>query len=189
MLALHAPLASAEDSKPDVKSAQPPQAAQPPQQASQTGAEQETASSKTAPAEADVLSKATDATRRAKAARQSDKPLVADRYENLHSIWLKVAEAMRKAVEFEKKAALLENQTSEIESKSRKAVIVLEQTEARRARAVARLEQLGLIPAPPQPSAATEATDSKSTSVKEASPASAKANSSLVDEDANKGKK
>lgn len=87
---------------------------------------------------------ADEAESRAKQASSAKKTLVAARLTDLAQLWRRVAEEETKAAALEKAASELERETLELESKARRAASLLEQTEARRARAAARLSQLGL---------------------------------------------
>lgn len=109
---------------------------------------------------------ASRAQKRAESARTDGKRLVAARYAQAQKMWLQVAATLERAATLEKQAAQLESETTELEARSRRAATLVEQTEARRARAWARLKELGLAPqegAPPSaaqesapPSAAQE---------------------------------
>ncbi len=87
---------------------------------------------------------AAHADERSKQAEAARKPLVAERLKDLSRLWKRVAEEEKRAAEQEKLAAELEEKTLDLESKARRASSLLEQTEARRARALARLQQLGI---------------------------------------------
>jgi hypothetical protein len=110
-----------------------PEASTPPPQATK----------KTAPGAA-AQKNAEDAGERAAEAAKSGKTLVAKRLKKLAGIWKRVAAAQEKAAKLEEEAAAIERQTLELKSKARKAHSLVEQTENRRARALARLRKLGL---------------------------------------------
>ncbi len=95
-----------------------------------------------------VRAKAEDARRRASEANKSGKKLVADRLEKVATIWDKVARHQEQAAKLEREAAEIERETLKLNSKARRAHSLVEQTETRRARALARLRELGLRETP-----------------------------------------
>lgn len=107
--------------------------------------------------------KAKHAQTRAREAKKAGKQLVAERLENAARIWEKVASHQEKAAKLEEDAANIERKTLDIKSQARRAHSLVEQTETRRARAVARLRELGLSvePPPTQPEGTSDAKGSK----------------------------
>lgn len=81
---------------------------------------------------------------RAATARKAGQQLVAERLQAAAKIWDKVAAHQEKAAKLEADAAQIERKTLEIKSQARRAHSLVEQTETRRSRAVARLRELGL---------------------------------------------
>lgn len=92
--------------------------------------------------------KAKDARARASEADGSGQELVAKRLEKVATIWEKVARHQERAAKLEEEAAKIERETLDLKSKARRAHSLVEQTETRRARALARLRDLGLSEAP-----------------------------------------
>lgn len=79
------------------------------------------------------------------------------RFDALISSWQGVVDALQKTAELEARADQLEQRILEIDAQARRAEHLVEQTEARKARAWARLQSLGLEPtdaAPPPTSPA-----------------------------------
>lgn len=98
--------------------------------------------------------KAKDLRSRAAKAKKAGQGLVAERLEAAAALWDKVAAHQEKAAKLEGDAAKIERKTLELKSQARRAHSLVEQTETRRARAVARLRELGLSESPETPSAA-----------------------------------
>jgi hypothetical protein len=90
------------------------------------------------------------AKRRSDEAAQAGKPLIAERLTSLAATWSKVAAHERRAAELEAEAKETEKKVLELRANAKKAVSLLDQTEARRSRALARLMELGLSDASPQ---------------------------------------
>lgn len=86
------------------------------------------------------------ATRREEEAKRSGKANLAQRLSALSTRWRAVIQAVRTASKIEAEAAALEQERIEVREKTERTVTLLEQTEARRARALARLQELGLEP-------------------------------------------
>ena len=98
-----------------------------------------------------------EATRKAKSAQtRASGPsapsnhLLLERLEVLEKLWLRVAEAQEKAAALEMEAATIEKNTLKLRQQAKRAESLVEQTEARRARALGRLKTLGLSDASPQ---------------------------------------
>lgn len=106
------------------------------------------------PASQFAARKAKDLRARAAKAKKAGQGLVAERLEAAATIWDKVAAHQEKAAKLEADAAKIERKTLEIKSQARRAHSLVEQTETRRARAIARLRELGLSESPETPSAA-----------------------------------
>jgi hypothetical protein len=106
--------------------------------------------------------KAKDADEKKKQAESKGKTLVAGRLFDLAAIWRKVAAAEVRAAEVEEKSRQVEEATLEIQARWKRAKALIEQTEARRSRAFARLQKLGLDDASPQ-SEANALTEDKET--------------------------
>gem|GEM_PF-2729300 len=87
---------------------------------------------------------ATDATKRSEARSKAGKKVLAERLKSLASIWTRVSETQKKAVALEKKANRLEAKALELEAQSRQARSLVEQTETRKARALAKLREMGI---------------------------------------------
>lgn len=101
------------------------------------------------------------ATRREEEAKRGGKTGLAQRLAALSTRWLAVVEALRTASKLEAEAADLEKERLRVREQTDRVITLLEQTEARRARALARLQELGLEPSglpvptvPPAPSGA-----------------------------------
>lgn len=98
------------------------------------------------------------ATRREEEAKRSGKTGLAQRLSALSTRWLAVMDALRAASRLEAEAAALEKERIRVQEQTDRVITLLEQTEARRARALARLQELGLepsgLPVPPVPSGA-----------------------------------
>lgn len=103
-------------------------------------------------------SEAAQASARETKSRAGGQPLVADRLAALAKLWLRVAEAARKAAELERQADAIERETLELEAQARRGRSLVEQTEARRARALGKLQELGLAEEIEKPAAAPAAT-------------------------------
>ena len=110
-------------------------------------------------------SEADQASDRENKSRTGGHTLIADRLAALAKMWLRVAVAQRKAAALELQADALERETIELEAQARRGASLVEQTDARRARALGRLQELGLVeelekttppPAPADPAATTE---------------------------------
>lgn len=92
--------------------------------------------------------KALDARKRALEAKKAGKSLAAERLEKAAATWEKVARHQEGAAKLEEDAAQIERKTLDLKSQARRARSLVEQTETRRSRAVARLRELGLSDAP-----------------------------------------
>jgi hypothetical protein len=86
------------------------------------------------------------ATRREEEAKRSGKTGLAQRLSALSTRWLAVMDALRAASKLEAEAAALEKERIQVREQTDRVITLLEQTEARRARALARLQELGLEP-------------------------------------------
>lgn len=92
---------------------------------------------------------------RQKEAEVAGKRALAERLSALVAQWNRVADAQRRAIGWETQAATAEQKNHELEAQVGRTMTLVEQTEARRARALARLRELGLteadapIPEPP----------------------------------------
>lgn len=117
---------------------------------------------RTPPGEAATL-KALDARARARKAKEAGEQRVAERLEKVALIWEKVADHQEKAAKLEEDAAQIERRILDIKSQARRAHSLVEQTETRRARALARLRELGMsdVPASTNPAGGSGAKDSK----------------------------
>lgn len=91
-----------------------------------------------------ALEKAEDARARAKKARAGGNDAIAKRLLRAAALWKKTAALQIEAAKLERQAASIERKTLELKSQARRARLVVEQTESRRARALARLRELGL---------------------------------------------
>lgn len=111
-----------------------------------------TRSTKTAPTQvgARATAEADEAKKRSEAAKKAGKTEVAKRLASVAATWSKVAAHERRAAELEAEAKEIEKKVLALRAKSEQAVSLLDQTEARRSRALARLMQLGLNDASPQ---------------------------------------
>lgn len=108
-----------------------------------------------------------DAKRREVVAERSGQTELARRLSALSARWQAVIEALRAAAQLEAEAGAIEDERIEVQEQTDRLVTLVEQTEARRARALARLQALGLEPAglpvaaptaaPPAPSPAPAA--------------------------------
>lgn len=107
-------------------------------------------------------SRAKDTEKQATEAESQGKALIAKRLLALSQIWRRVAEAERQAAEVERKVRELESKSLTLQDQSRRAAALIEQTEARRARALGRLQQLGLSDASPQTKASPEVAEQPS---------------------------
>ena len=74
--------------------------------------------------------------------------LAADRYADAASRWKRVAAALEKATQIAKEAARLEQSTTQLQDQTRRARTLVEQTEARRARALGELRRMGIEAVP-----------------------------------------
>jgi len=129
--------------------------------ASETASEAPAASEATAPAaEAETKTKppaeapepkreqerAARAAEREEEAKRSGNVALARRLSALASRWQAVVTALRTAADVEAKATALEQQRLDVREQTERLITLLEQTEARRARALARLQELGIEP-------------------------------------------
>lgn len=105
--------------------------------------------------------KAKDLRTRAAKVKKAGQHLVAERLEGAAAIWDKVAAHQESAAKLEADAAQIERKTLEIKSQARRAHSLVEQTETRRARALARLRELGLSESVETPSQAVDAAGAK----------------------------
>ena len=103
---------------------------------------------------------------RRRAAEEEGNPLAADRLRNAVERWKRVARVWLEVAQAAKAAAELEAQTTELVIQTRRARTLVEQTEARRARALGELRKLGVDaiaqsadPGPVTPASAARATD------------------------------
>jgi hypothetical protein len=92
---------------------------------------------------------AADAEQRRQKATNEGEHLVADRFADAVVRWNRVAELWLKAAKLAQQAALLEQETLKLETKARQARTLVEQTEARRARALGELRRLDVHPVAP----------------------------------------
>lgn len=120
---------------------------------SQKRAPSEAKARRTPPGHA-ARSKAQNARQRAQEAKKSGKTLVAERLEKAASTWEKVARHQEEAAKLEEDAAQIEKKTLDLKAQARRAHSLVEQTETRRARAVARLRELGQSDLPSSPQSA-----------------------------------
>jgi hypothetical protein len=95
-----------------------------------------------------ATNKAKDTRVRAQKAKKSGQSLVAERLEKAAATWEKVARHQEAAAKLEADAARIERKTLDIKSQARRAHSLVEQTETRRSRALARLRELGLTDLP-----------------------------------------
>src|SRR5690606_6974887 len=100
--------------------------------------------------------------------RAAGQSVIADRLAALAKLWLRAAVATRKAAELELQADTIERETLELEAQARRGASLVEQTEARRSRALGRLKELGLeeemkepVPAPAASTSSKPEPDSK----------------------------
>ncbi len=103
-------------------------------------------------------SEATEAGERESKSRAGGHSLIADRLAALAQMWLRVAVAQRKAAALELQADALERETLELEAQARRGASLVEQTEARRARALGRLQELGLAEELPEANSSADET-------------------------------
>jgi hypothetical protein len=85
---------------------------------------------------------------KAKQASAHGKSAVSKRLEGAAKLWERAANAQVKAAKLERDASDVERKTLELEAQARRAQSLLAQAETRRARALARLRELGLEESP-----------------------------------------
>lgn len=99
-----------------------------------------------APPAARAQARAVHAEALAAKAAKSGSRLAEERYADTALRFRKAASILERAAQAEATAAELERKTVELETQARRARTLVEQTETRRARAQARLQELGLMP-------------------------------------------
>lgn len=77
-------------------------------------------------------------------AKDAGDQLAANRYADAAKRWTRAAAALEKAAQAAKEAASLERETTRLQEQTRNARTLVEQTEARRARALGELRRLGV---------------------------------------------
>lgn len=84
----------------------------------------------------------------AQSALREGKELVSERLAAAAVLWRKVIDALSLAAKTEAQALSVERETAALEARVRRASVLVEQTEARRARASAQLKELGVAADP-----------------------------------------
>lgn len=97
------------------------------------------------------VAKAKDALERGNQARLAGDTAHAALFDDLAFEWAGTAKALARAAELEARAAEVEKQAAELEARAKRALTLIEQTVARRGKALRRLQELGVEPEPAAP--------------------------------------
>lgn len=97
------------------------------------------------------IAKAKDALERGNQARLAGDTANAGLFDELAFEWAGTAKDLARAAELEAHAAEVEKQAAELEARGKRALTLIEQTVARRGKALRRLQELGVDPEPTTP--------------------------------------